>query len=96
MASMWGVEVKNVGPLCSSMSGHQDMEFRYMSGACTLTTNTWEHEILLNEVTRPRGLISQYKYIIYVYNKVQYKFNNNNNIWQNNVMYVQLNNACCR
>ena len=36
-----------------------------------ITTNTWEHEILLNEVPSPRGLISHYTYIIYT--KVQYK-----------------------
>ena len=62
--------------------------------ACTLTTKTWEHEILLNEVPNPRELISHYTYIIYT--KVQYKFDNNNNIKQNNVMCVQLNKACCR
>ena len=63
-----------------------------------MTTNTWEHDILLNEVPSPRGLISHYAYNI-IYTKVQYKFknnkNNNNTIKQNNVMCVQLNNACC-
>ena len=36
-----------------------------------ITTNTWEHEILLNEVPSPRGLISHYTSIIYT--KVQYE-----------------------
>ena len=63
-----------------------------------ITTNTWEHEILLSEVPSPRGPISHYTYNI-IKTKVQHKFannyNNNNNLKQNNVMCVQLNKACC-
>ena len=63
---------------------------------CTITTNTWKHKILLNEVPSPRGRISQYKYIYNTY-KGQYKIsNNNNNIKKNNIVCIQLNDACCR
>ena len=52
------------------MDGWMDGYIVYFSDMY-ITTNTWEHEILLNEVPSPRGLISHYTYILYT--KVQYK-----------------------